>query len=284
MKIGDRFSAATERICRFHRELTVNAVTFTDCGTRPDGRQFCPELFRVKQGYDFFEFGISAPDDVYLTAHENSLATGNPLYGAMYPPAREMIRDVKAFQEQIPLTEFHFYYDWIQRMVDDGETGLITNFPVKFFAATSGTTGYSKRVPVSENTRKRFNDYASYRALAVMHRYYKQKTGKSFPAEKGFITLEVRKRKKWNNIGGFSTEGYAEIIERHLSELNHAYGFERRNGTIGPLKLRLTNLPINALYREAKKDGEASGNQLKPLHLADTEGKVQVLEDILGDN
>ena len=92
MNIRDRFSAATERICRFHRELTVNAVTFTDCGTRPDGTPFCPDLLRVKQGYDFFEFGISAPHDVYLTETENSLATGNPLYGAMYPPARETLR------------------------------------------------------------------------------------------------------------------------------------------------------------------------------------------------
>ncbi len=88
----DRFSAATARICRFHKELTVNAVTFTDCGMRPDGAPFCPELLRVKQGYDFFEFGISAPHDVYLTENDNSLATGNPLYGAMYPPARAMIR------------------------------------------------------------------------------------------------------------------------------------------------------------------------------------------------
>ena len=94
MNRRDRFSAATARICRFHKELTVNAVTFTDCGTRPDGSQFCPELMRVKQGYDFFEFGISAPHDVYLTENENSLATGNPLWGAMYPPAREIIRQV----------------------------------------------------------------------------------------------------------------------------------------------------------------------------------------------
>ena len=94
MNRRDRFSAATARICRFHKELTVNAVTFTDCGTRPDGSQFCPDLMRVKQGYDFFEFGISAPHDVYLTENENSLATGNPLWGAMYPPAREIIRQV----------------------------------------------------------------------------------------------------------------------------------------------------------------------------------------------
>ena len=94
MNIRDRFSAATERICRFHKELTVNAVTFTDCGTRPDGTPFCPDLLRVKQGYDFFEFGISAPHDIYLTEYENSLATGNPLYGAMYPPARETLRQM----------------------------------------------------------------------------------------------------------------------------------------------------------------------------------------------
>ena len=94
MNIRDRFSAATERICRFHKELTVNAVTFTDCGTRPDGTPFCPDLLRVKQGYDFFEFGISAPQDVYLTENENSLATGNPLHVSMYPPARETLRQM----------------------------------------------------------------------------------------------------------------------------------------------------------------------------------------------
>ena len=117
----------------------------------------------------------------------------------------ETIRDVRTFQEKIPLTDFDFYYDWIQRMVDDGENGLITNFPIIFFAVTSGTTGISKRIPISKSTRKRFNDLAAYRALAVMHRYYKQKTGKTYPAAKGFITLEVRKRKKWNNIGGITT-------------------------------------------------------------------------------
>ena len=115
------------------------------------------------------------------------------------------IRDVRTFQEKIPFTDFDFYYDWIQRMVDDGETGLITNFPIIFFAVTSGATGISKRIPISKSTRKRFNDLAAYRALAVMHRYYKQKTGKSYPVAKGFITLEAKKRKKWNHIGGITT-------------------------------------------------------------------------------
>lgn len=86
-------SAATERICRFHKELLENAVTFTDCGCRPGGAPFHPDLLRVKTGYDFFENGIKDPSDVYLTESENSLATGNPLYLPMYPPAREAIRN-----------------------------------------------------------------------------------------------------------------------------------------------------------------------------------------------
>ena len=55
----------------------------------------------------------------------------------------DTIRDVRTFQEKIPFTDFDFYYDWIQRMVDDGETGLISNFPIIFFAVTSGATGIS---------------------------------------------------------------------------------------------------------------------------------------------
>ena len=82
-------------------------------------------------------------------------------------------------------------------------------------------------------------------------------------------------------IGGADTSAYAEVLDRHLSEQNHAYGFERKGSGLGPLKLRLTNVPINTLYHDARKESGSSDNQLKPLHLANTADKVKELKDII---
>ena len=124
----------------------------------------------------------------------------------------DTITDVQSFRERIPLTEYTFYYERIKRMLEGGETGVITNYPITFFAVTSGTTGDSKRIPVSAATKKRFADMAAFRLLAVMDRHYRKTTGKPFPCEKGFLTLEARKRKKWNNIGAVSTLAIKDVL------------------------------------------------------------------------
>ena len=124
----------------------------------------------------------------------------------------DTIKSIRDFQEKIPYTEFMFYYDRIKRMVEGNETGLITNYPITFFAVTSGTTGDSKRIPVSKATKKRFADMGAFRLLAVMDRHYKKTTGKPFPCVKGFLTLETRKRKKWNNIGAVSTLAIKNVL------------------------------------------------------------------------
>ena len=124
----------------------------------------------------------------------------------------DQITDVSSFREKIPLSKYMFYYDRIERMVEKSETGVITNFPITFFAVTSGTTGDSKRIPVSAGTKKRYADMAAFRLLAVMDRHYKRTTGKPFPSVKGFLTLETRKRKKWNNIGAVSTLAIKNVL------------------------------------------------------------------------
>ncbi|MBP0966238.1 MAG: GH3 auxin-responsive promoter family protein [Oscillospiraceae bacterium] len=124
----------------------------------------------------------------------------------------DTVRDVQSFRERIPLTEYMFYYDRIKRMLEGNETGVLTNYPITFFAVTSGTTGDSKRIPVSEMTKKRFADMAAFRLLAVMDRHYKKTTGKPFPCEKGFLTLETRKLKKWNNVGAVSTLAIKDVL------------------------------------------------------------------------
>ncbi len=61
----------------------------------------------------------------------------------------DTIKSIRDFQEKIPYTEYMFYYDRIKRMVEGNETGVITNYPITFFAVTSGTPRASKRIPVS---------------------------------------------------------------------------------------------------------------------------------------
>ena len=72
------------------------------------------------------------------------------------------MRSVDDFRRGVPLTVFDDYAGYIYRMTELGEEGLITAYPVRHYAMTSGTMGNPKRVPVSD------------RAMEMMERYNMQ--------------------------------------------------------------------------------------------------------------
>ena len=81
--------------------------------------------------------------------------------------------------------------------------------------------------------------------------------------------------------GGFDPEACAACLDRYLAKENHAYGYERKTGGLGALKLQFTDVPFNVRYKEKRKAQGASENQLKPLHIVDTGSKAQEIQDIL---
>ena len=62
------------------------------------------------------------------------------------------IKSIKDFQEKIPYTTYEDYVGYIERTSNTGEQNLITKDKICYFAATSGTTGNYKKIPVVKRT------------------------------------------------------------------------------------------------------------------------------------
>ena len=59
----------------------------------------------------------------------------------------DSIRSVRDYQDQVPLSVYEDYEPYIQRMITNGETNLITSSRIRFYASTSGTVGITKLIP-----------------------------------------------------------------------------------------------------------------------------------------
>lgn len=62
------------------------------------------------------------------------------------------IKNIKDFQQKIPFTTYEDYMKYIERTANNGEQNLITTDKIYYFAATSGTTGIVKKIPVVKRT------------------------------------------------------------------------------------------------------------------------------------
>lgn len=68
------------------------------------------------------------------------------------------IRSVEDFKKQVPLTEYGYYEDYINRMTN-GEKNILTSEEVEYFGHTSGTTGKQKLIPATKVSRKIASKY-----------------------------------------------------------------------------------------------------------------------------
>lgn len=68
-------------------------------------------------------------------------------YGKKYDFAN--IKTVEDYQKKVPITDYDSYADYIFRMTEKGERGLLTVYPVEHYAKSSGTMGNPKRIPTS---------------------------------------------------------------------------------------------------------------------------------------
>lgn len=66
------------------------------------------------------------------------------------------ITSAEDYQKKVPLTTYEDYRPYIERMAG-GETNVLTSLPVIYFGQSSGTTGKSKLIPVTAESRKVVN-------------------------------------------------------------------------------------------------------------------------------
>lgn len=64
------------------------------------------------------------------------------------------IQDVLSYQKQVPISDYADYAEAVKQMIE-GDTQILTAYPVKNFILSSGSTGQQKRIPLTKEALKR---------------------------------------------------------------------------------------------------------------------------------
>ncbi len=103
------------------------------------------------------------------------------------------VKSVEDYQRIVPLSVYADYDEYVWRMAD-GEKGLITNFPVRRFTESSGSTGKQKLVPLSFWAEWVCQCFGFSAPVGCGVKYFKS-IGRVFPPQKGLLTAETGRRK-----------------------------------------------------------------------------------------
>ena len=111
-------------------------------------------------------------------------------YGRKYDFAN--IHSIAEYKEKVPFTTYDDYEPYIRRMVEKGETNLITAREPKHYALSSGSVGVPKHIPVSQEELDIYSKYGTAMALGVADEYFHNTTSKSAPSGKAINAIELK--------------------------------------------------------------------------------------------
>ena len=111
-------------------------------------------------------------------------------YGKKYGFAD--IHSVAEYKKKVPLSHYDDYAPYIERMVDNNESNLITTAPVKHYALSSGSVGVPKHIPVSQEELDIYSKYGTNMAFGVVDEYYRNTTGKPLAPGMGLNAIELK--------------------------------------------------------------------------------------------
>ncbi|MBR0399659.1 MAG: GH3 auxin-responsive promoter family protein [Mogibacterium sp.] len=107
-------------------------------------------------------------------------------YGRKYHFAD--IRNIGDYRRMVPITDYHDYEDYIERMIYKGEENLITSMPVIGYAQSSGTVGGRKYVPLTQPQINVYTKHTVTRMMACADKYSRKHFGKSIKPGRGLYT------------------------------------------------------------------------------------------------
>ncbi len=114
------------------------------------------------------------------------------------------VKSIEDYQKIVPLSTYADYDEYVWRMAE-GEKGLITNFPVRRFTESSGSTGKQKLVPLSFWAEWVCQCFSFSAPVGCAVKYFKS-IGRVLPPQKGLLTAETgRKKVKGGTISCLSS-------------------------------------------------------------------------------
>ncbi|GLC30263.1 plant auxin-responsive GH3 [Clostridium omnivorum] len=96
------------------------------------------------------------------------------------------IKSIEDFKRQVPLTEYKYYEDYINRMAN-GEKNVLICDEVEYFGHTSGTTGKQKLIPATKASRKIASKYMAL----LMNKFSYENFKENWNYGKGLIIADI---------------------------------------------------------------------------------------------
>ena len=103
------------------------------------------------------------------------------------------IKSIDDFRQNVPITRFDAYEDYVNRMIENDEKNLITSVPLAGYAQSSGTMGKKKYIPLSYPEIKVYTDNTVTRALALADRASREVYKKGLKPGRGMFTCPALK-------------------------------------------------------------------------------------------
>lgn len=119
-------------------------------------------------------------------------------YGRKYGFAD--ITSVEEYRQKVPFSVYDDYAPYIERMIKNNETDLISVYPAVHYALSSGSVGVPKSIPVSEHTVECYGKYSANMVFGVMDRYCRKTFGRYSPKGRGINPVEVRSMQTENGV------------------------------------------------------------------------------------
>ena len=131
-------------------------------------------------------------------------------YGKKYHFDR--IHNSSDFKRLVPISEYDDYAPYVNRMVYKGEENLLTSRKIVHYAATSGSVGVPKFIPVVQEVIDLYSDMGCSRLFAVGAKYQKSR-GKKFPYYKALNLIEITEMytDRGVRVGAISSSALARI-------------------------------------------------------------------------
>ncbi len=134
----------------------------------------------------------------------------------------DQIRTVEDYKKLVPLSGYDDYAPYIDRMVNKGEKGLLTNYKIVQYAETSGSVGVPKKIPVTDRSMRIYTKYTISRVTKLADQYLREKKGHGLFIGRGFNQLEIVDRHlpdgtPLGNISGSAAKSYKLLFPYYLT-------------------------------------------------------------------
>lgn len=145
------------------------------------------------------------------------------------------VKTVEDYRRTVPLTTYHDYEEYLSRMIENNETGLLTALPLAGYAQSSGSSGKRKFIPLTGPQIRIYTKYTVTRMLAITDSYYRKVLHKKIKPGRGL----------------FPFPGFSEYLDNGLPCSNVVDAAAVKLGFVYPYIL---NIPFKKMFTAREAD------------------------------